>query len=158
MDSMDNLFDEDYEQEDLDQYLVFVLDEELYGIDIKHVIEVVGVENITSVPDYPDFAKGVIDFRDEIVPIIDLRILFRKGSSASRKIYCVITEFNDHKYGFVIDSVSEVVSFEEGEIAQPPKASESFANKFVFGVSKLKGKMVMLLEPDKIFDPSKVLK
>jgi purine-binding chemotaxis protein CheW len=145
--------DNEEEYEEKDKYLVFIIDDELYGINIKYVIEIVGIGSITPVPDYPEFAPGVMQLRGEVIPIIDPRIIFNKPKQEfGERICCVIIEYNDSKYAYVVDKVSEITDFGDNEITNPPKIYDDYIHRFIVGVSKLNDSIVMVLDPRKMFN------
>ncbi|MCH5185095.1 MAG: purine-binding chemotaxis protein CheW [Oscillospiraceae bacterium] len=142
-----------------DKYLVFVIDDELYGVNINYVIEIVGIGSITPVPDYPDFAPGVMQLRGEVIPIIDPRIIFNKPKQEfGERICAIIIEYNDGKYAYVVDKVSEITDFGDNDITDPPKIYDDYIHRFIIGVSKVNDKIVMVLNPRKMFNSSELKK
>jgi len=145
--------DNEEEFEEKDKYLVFIIDNESYGVNIKYVIEIVGLCSITPVPDYPDYAQGVMELRGEVIPVIDPRIIFKKPKQElNERICCVIIEYNESKYAYLVDSVSEITDFGENDITDPPKISDNYIHRFIVGVSRLNNKIVMVLDPTKMFN------
>jgi len=145
--------DEEVEEVEKDKYLTFSIDEELYGIDIKYVIEIVGTLNITIIHDYPDFAKGVINLRGEIIPIIDLRTAFKKPEvEFTAKTCFIIITIHDNKYGFIVDFVSEVTDFGENSVIDMPTISDNYVNKFTIGVAKSGDDIIAILDPAKVIN------
>lgn len=145
--------DEEVEYIEKDKYLVFIIDNEFYGININYVIEIVGIGSVTPVPDYPDFAPGVMELRGEVIPMIDPRIIFNKPKQEfGERICCIIIEYNDSKYAYVVDAVSEITDFGENEITDPPKIYDDYIHRFIVGVSKYNDKIVMVLNPKKMFN------
>lgn len=150
------------EDEDLDEsknkYILFDIDNGKYAIHIGYIMEIVSITEITPVPGYPDFARGVIDLRGDTIPIIDFRTVLKKGTTViDKNNYCVITKFNEHKYGILVDKVSDIVDFGDTGVSSSPKASESYEDNFVIGVARHDGKIVMILDPTKVFDPTQVI-
>ena len=80
------------EEEDTqkDKYLTFRLGEEIYGIDISVVIEIIGIQPITSVPEVPDYVQGIINLRGKIIPVVDMRLRFRREFQAYHDRTCIV--------------------------------------------------------------------
>lgn len=147
--------DDEEEFDEKDKYFVFLIDNETYGVNINYVVEIVGIKNITAVPDYPEFSPGVMELRDEVIPIIDPRIIFKKPKQEfGERICAIIIEYNDAKYAYVVDQVLEITDFGENEITAPPKISDNYVHRFIIGVSKIENNIVMVLDPQKMFNSS----
>ena len=96
------------------KYLIFSLGNEFYGIEIKYVTEIIGVQPITEIPELPDYIKGIINLRGKIIPVMDVRIRFKKSPMEYNDRTCVIViDVKDTSVGLIVDSVSEVLSIEE---------------------------------------------
>ncbi len=91
------------------KFLTFALSNEEYGIEILKVREIMGIMEITPVPQTPDYMKGVINLRGKVVPIIDLRLKFAMPEVEHTKETCIIVaEVGTAQVGIIVDSVSEV--------------------------------------------------
>ena len=136
-----------------DKYLTFTLGEELYGIDIRVVIEIIGILPITKVPEVPDYVRGIINLRGKIIPVIDMRLRFGREFRPYTDRTCVIViEVKDVLLGLIIDGVSEVLSIPEGETVAPPEL-KSANNRYIRSIGKLPDtKVVLLLDWEKLFD------
>lgn len=133
-----------------EKYLMFLLDEEHYGIPILKVNEIIGLMEITSIPRTPDFMKGIINLRGKIIPIIDLRLKFKMHEKAYDEQTCIIiVEIPIHGktnfIGIVVDKVAEVVNVYGKDIELPPRYGQECEDDFLIGVGKVKDKVVMLL-------------
>ena len=146
---MDEELQEDTQR---DKYLTFTLEDELYGIDIKVVIEIIGILPITSVPEVPDYVKGIINLRGKIIPVVDMRLRFHRAPRAYTDRTCVIViEADGVLVGLIIDGVSEVRDIPESEVVPPPKLKAA-QNRYIKGVGRLgEGKVVLLLDWEKLF-------
>ena len=138
------------EEEDTlkDKYLTFTLGDEVYGIDISVVIEIIGIQKITSVPEVPEYVKGIINLRGKIIPVVDMRLRFRRQFREYTDRTCiVVVEIHD---GLIVDGVAEVLDIREQDVVPPPdlKASQ---NKYIRGIGKLASNVVMLLDWEKLF-------
>jgi len=147
----------------LDKFLTFFLDKEEYGLPISNVKEIIGLPNITYIPQMPDFVKGVINLRGKIIPVIDLRIrLGFKEKEYDERTCIIVTEIEKKEskklIGLVVDNVSEVLKIAEEEMEQPPVYSENEMNKLVLSIAniKTKNKIVILLDATKIFRKSEI--
>ncbi|NLM79860.1 MAG: purine-binding chemotaxis protein CheW, partial [Clostridiales bacterium] len=93
------------------RYLTFSLDSECYGIEIKYVTEIIGIQPITEVPEMPEYIKGIINLRGRIIPVMDVRLRFKKPFREYDERTCIIViEIRDIVLGLIIDRVSEVLT------------------------------------------------
>lgn len=133
-----------------DKYLTFEIDNEEYGIDISHVIEIITVSAITWVPETPDFLKGVINLRGSIIPVIDARLRFKKPEKEYDSLTCIIViEYENYKVGVIVDTVNEVMHIPEESISIPPSAKLKYQNKFIKSIGKIGKEVQLLLDVDK---------
>lgn len=133
-----------------DKYLTFIIDGEDYGIDISHVIEIISVSAITKLPSTEDYIKGVINLRGSIIPVIDVRIKFKKEEKAYDEFTCIIVvEYNEYTVGLIVDTVHEVLTIPESAISLPPNAKLKYQNKFIKNIGKIGDKVQLLLDVDK---------
>lgn len=138
------------------QFLTFLLGEEIYGIDILKVQEIKGWTPVTSIPNSPDFVKGVLNLRGEIVPIYDIRIRFSLNDVkyTATTVIIVITvqaETRERTIGLVVDGVWDVVNVNEEDIKETPDFGKSVNIEFVDGLAAIDNRNVMLLNSDKLF-------
>lgn len=139
-----------------EKLLTFSLGNEGYGISILKVKEIIGMMHITPVPRTPEFVKGVINLRGKIIPVMDLRLKFNMEEKTYNERTCIIvveTEINNSQrlLGVVVDMVSEVVNITSEEIEPPPQYSSNIENNFILGIGKLKDRVVIIIDLDKIF-------
>ena len=128
-----------------DKYLTFIIGKEVYGIEIKFVTEIIGIQQITEVPELPNYIKGIINLRGKIIPVMDIRLRFKKEAREYNDRTCiVVVEINDVFVGLIVDSVSEVVGISENDIVPPPDTSIGFNNRYIKGIGKI-GEDVKLL-------------
>lgn len=147
----DDLLDEDDEDTQKDKYLTFQLGSEEYGIAIYHVTEVIGLQKITSVPDMPDYVKGVINLRGQVIPVMDVRARFNMNSKEYDDRTCVIVvDIKENAIGLVVDEVREVLDIPEDRIEPPPKVSQKMSNRFIRGLGKVNEKVTIVLEIEKL--------
>ncbi|MCB0281019.1 MAG: purine-binding chemotaxis protein CheW [Calditrichae bacterium] len=145
----------DEKMEDLSQegqFLTFAIAKQQYGIDIKSVTEIIGVQKITDLPDLPSFVKGVINLRGKVIPVIDVRLRFGMDERAYDERTCiVVVNINDTSVGLVVDTVSEVMNIPESNIEAPPKINKKAdGNRFVKGLGKIDEDVKIILDTQKL--------
>ncbi len=138
-------------------YLTFTLGKEYYGIPVLKVKDIIGMVEITEVPRTPHFIKGVINLRGKIIPIMDLRLKFELEEIAytERTVIIVLEiKIKDSKrlMAVVVDTVSEVISITDTNIEPPPQYGISIESDFIMGMAKVKEKVIMLLNIEKVFN------
>lgn len=137
------------------KHLTFSLGKEEYGLPILKVKEIIGMMEITHVPQTPDFIKGVVNLRGKIIPIMDLRLKLAMQEREYNERTCIIVvevKINDAKrlMGIVVDTVSEVINIQQNDIEPPPEYQTKVDKGFLTGMGKIKGKVVMLLNIEQI--------
>ncbi len=133
------------------KFLTFVLGNEEYGIEILKVREIIGLINITTVPQTPEHMKGVINLRGKVIPVIDLRLKFSMQEEVHTQETCVIVvEVNGTSVGIIVDSVSEVVDINGGEIEDAPNFGQGIDTSFIIGLGKVNDKLIIMLDIDAI--------
>ncbi len=137
------------------KFLTFTLSEEEYGIEILKIREIIGMMDVTTVPQMPHFVKGVINLRGKVIPVIDLRLRFGLDSKAYDDRTCIIVaEVRSHdgnvQMGLVVDTVSEVVNIGLEEMEHTPVFGVNVDTHYILGMAKLKGKVKILLDIDKV--------
>ena len=133
------------------QLVGFRVGKEIFGVPINLVHEIVRVPEITAVPDAPECIEGVINLRGKIISIVDLRKRFGETQiEASRKNRILVAEIDNKMVGLIVDAASEVIRLPESEIEAPPEVFEESDVKYVTGVGKLNGRLVILIDLTKI--------
>ncbi len=131
----------------MDQYLTFILDEDHYGIDISSVIEIIGMQKITQMPQQPDYVNGVINLRGRIIPTIDVRTRFKKERAEYDERTCIIVvDVQDTMIGFIVDRVDEVLTIPTDKISNPPRFNQDFKGRYVKGIARIDEKIIMILD------------
>lgn len=135
-----------------DKYLTFVLGNESYGIEIKHVTEIIGIQPVTEVPELPDYVRGIINLRGKIIPVMDVRLRFKKPYREYNERTCVIViDISNVAIGLIVDSVAEVISIPASEIVAPPDISKS-GNKYISGIGKVNNEVKLILDCEKLMN------
>jgi purine-binding chemotaxis protein CheW len=137
------------------KYLTFQLANEEFGIRVLKVREIMGLQEITAVPQTPMHIKGVINLRGKVVPVIDLRLKFGLDAAEYTQRTCIIVtqvqgESGSVLMGIVVDGVSEVLNLTALEIEDTPDFGEEVTGQFLLGMAKVKGKVKILLDIDKV--------
>ncbi len=142
--------------ENTGQFLTFVLDEEIYALDIRQVREVLDLTTITKVPRMPEFMRGVINLRGGVVPVVDLRLKFGLNATERTVDTCIIIiEINldgeTTLIGALADSVQEVMDLDQDQIKAPPKIGTRLRTEFIRGMGKKNDRFIIILDIDKVF-------
>lgn len=133
------------------EYLTFTLGEETYALDILSVKEIRGYEAVTKIAKAPEFVKGVINLRGEIVPIVDLRLKFDVGEATYTEFTIVIVlHVQDRFVGIVVDAVSDVIALTAEEVRPAPEFGVAFDSRFLKGLAQAGDQMVILLNIEKL--------
>ena len=133
------------------KFLTFALGKEEYGIEIKYVTEIVGIQVITEVPELPEYVKGIINLRGKIIPIIDVRLRFKKEEKEYNDRTCtIVIDINHISVGLIVDTVVEVISIAEQDIVDPPQINSGENNKYIKGIGKVGNNVKLLLDSNKL--------
>lgn len=136
--------------DDMLQLVSFRLGGEEFGVDIMQVQEIIRMQNITAVPNAPDFVEGVINLRGRVIPIIDLRKRFgldcKEHDKATR---IVVVKVDEITVGLVVDEVSEVLRIPADTVEPPPPIVAGVESDYIKGVGKLDDRLLILLDLSK---------
>ncbi len=142
-----------FEDTQKDKYLTFLVDGDGYGIEIEYVTEIIGLQNITEVPELPDFIVGIINLRGQIIPVMDVRKRFRKESVPYDDRTCIIViEVEEVAIGLIVDTVSEVLNITDEDTVDPPKSKEGFSNRYVKAIGKHENSVTLILDCVKLIE------
>ncbi len=135
------------------QFVVFKLGNEDYGIDILRVKTIEKMSSITRVPKTPDYVKGVMNLRGEIVPIVDLRsILNLPIVTYNDNTRIIIVYADEVTVGLIVDSATEVINIDSELIEDPPDSLEGIEVNNIYGIGKLDGRIIILLDVYKMLN------
>ena len=139
------------------KYLTFYTEHQLFGIPIADVVQIVGMQEITKVPEFPVYAKGVINLRGTIIPTIDVRLRLKKEEKKYDERTCIIvTNINDSYIGFIVDSVDEVAKISESNISNPPSIGSDYVNTYITGIAKTNSNIVLLINLKKMLSEREI--
>lgn len=143
----------DFEDEDSMQgkYLTFRLAREDYGIEIRHVTEIIGIQKITELPDMPDYIKGVVNLRGKVIPVMDVRSRFNLPPRAYDPRTCiVVVNIDNTTTGLVVDEVSEVVDIPALQVEPAPRAGRGNGQGYIQGMGKIGSGVKILLAVERL--------
>jgi purine-binding chemotaxis protein CheW len=137
------------------KYLTFTLAAEEYGIGILKVKEIIGMMPITTVPQTPEYMKGVINLRGKVIPIVDLRLKFGLEAIGYTERTCIIVveitgDGKKIQIGILVDSVSEVLNIKAVDIENTPDFGSNLNTDYILGMAKTGGRVKILLDIDKV--------
>jgi purine-binding chemotaxis protein CheW len=137
------------------KYLVFELGREEFGIRVLKVREIMGIQDITAVPQTPAHVKGVINLRGKVIPVVDLRLKFGLPEQEYTQRTCIIVvqvrgDAGPLLMGIVVDGVAEVLNLAAADIEDTPDFGDGTATPYLLGMAKAKGKVKILLEIDRV--------
>ena len=141
------------------QYLTFLINNEMFAINILGVKEIIEYGNITPIPMMPSFIRGVINLRGAVVSVVDLSARFGNTPSNITRRSCIIIiegmaqqgdEPVSQDIGVVVDSVSEVLGIPQADIEPPPSFGARIRADFISGMGKVSGKFVILIDTEKV--------
>lgn len=143
------------------QFLTFTLDQEIFGLEIDKVREVLDYTVLTKVPQTPDFMRGVINLRGSVVPVVDMRLKFGLPMTQRTVNTCIIiveVELNGETtvLGALADSVREVISLNVSDIEPAPKIGTKLNTEFIKGMGRVDEKFTILLDFDRVFSPEEL--
>ncbi len=129
------------------KFLTFQLKNEEYGLEILKVREILGLMDITTVPQTPGYVKGVVNLRGQVIPVIDLRLKFGLEEGEYDKRTCIIVvDVDGVMMGIVVDTVSEVMDIETADIEETPSFGTKLNTDYILGMGKVEGKVKILLD------------
>ena len=137
------------------QCLTFFLGDCVFGIDIKHVREILEFKEFLSIPAVPEFFRGVMDLRGRPIPIIDLSVRFHNKLSEITKFTCIVivnleTDNGQLEMGLIIDNVKEVIELDQNNLQDAPSFGNKIDTKFISGMTKVDDKFVVILDIDHV--------
>lgn len=155
-----DLLEEDYEEDEdtqADKFLTFILVQEEYGIEIKYVTEIIGIQNIAGVPEMPHYIKGVINLRGKVIPVMDVRLRFGLQEREYDDRTCIIViNIDEQSVGLIVDRVSEVLDIPEAQVEPPPRVKNGRSSRFIQGMGKVGDRVKILLNAHQLlFDMNK---
>ncbi|WKY47874.1 chemotaxis protein CheW [Eubacteriaceae bacterium ES3] len=142
-------FDDELEEWDEQKFLTFPLGQEVYALSVDVVTEIIGVQEITEVPELPEYVRGIINLRGQIIPVIDLRLKFNKSPVEYDEKTCIIVmEEADIALGLIVDAVAEVVDIPDSLIVDYPETEDN--NQFISGIGNVGNQVKLIVDSQKL--------
>lgn len=133
------------------RFLTFLVGEETYGIEIKNVMEIIGIQPVTEMPEMPEYIRGIINLRGSIIPAMDARLRFKKLEIAYTDRTCVIViSFGSTLMGLIVDCVSEVLTIPDENISEKPGIGARGSRGYVKSIGKVGDHIVLLIDCEKL--------
>ena len=151
-------FKELMEQEDTQKgkFLNFFIGSEMYGIEVRNVIEIISILPMTEVSELPEYIKGIINLRGKIIPVMDVRLRFKMPFKEYNDRTCIIViNIDDTCIGLIVDSVTEILSIPEDEIVDPPKVNKTGSN-YIKCIGKVGNEMKLILDCYKLLNDREI--
>jgi purine-binding chemotaxis protein CheW len=138
------------------KFLTFSMGNEMYGIEIRYVTEIIGIQSITEVPELPEYVMGIINLRGKIIPVMDVRLRFKKTFREYNDRTCIVViDTNDISIGLIVDSVSEVLVIRDEEIVPPPDINKG-GHKYIKAIGKTGSDVKLLLDCEKLLNDDEI--
>lgn len=146
---------------EVQQYLTFTLGSEMFALGTLSVKEIIEYGQVTEVPMMPNFIRGVINLRGSVVPVIDLSARFGRSATTITRRTCIIilevpTGDTRQDIGVVVDTVSEVLEIPTADIESAPAFGAKIRTDFIYGMGKVNGKFVILLDVGKVLSVDEI--
>ena len=133
--------------------LTFQIQQAVYGVELDHVIEIISIQFITTVPNVPTYIKGIINLRGKIVPVLDVRLKLGLDELAYDDKTCiVVVNVNEMQVGLIVDRVSEVVNVNQSNLFQIPELSQKKEHQYLQSIAQIDGKIILNLDFDSFFN------
>lgn len=137
------------------KYLTFSLADEVYGLGILKVQEIIGMMDLTRIPHAPEFIRGVINLRGKVIPVMDLRLKFGLEAKEATEKTCIIVvqvawAGRKATMGVLVDEVSEVIDIGADQLEPPPSFGRDVSTDFILAMGKVDAKVVVLLDVEKV--------
>ncbi len=138
------------------QYLTFKLDDEVFAVDVAKVREILDFTPATKVPGTPDFMRGIINVRGNVVPVVDMRLKFGMSQTEKTVDTCIVVmeiavDDDTTVLGALVDSVQEVFELEPAQIEPPPRIGTRWRTEFIKGIGKRNNELIIILDIDRVF-------
>jgi len=144
----------DFYEEDTQKgkFLTFGIGSEVYGIEIGVVTEIISIQGITEIPEVPEYIKGIINLRGKIIPVMDVRLRFKKAFREYNERTCIIVvQVHEIAIGLIVDEVSEVLFIEDEHIVAKPDI-KSAQNQYIKNIGKVGDQIKLILDCEELLD------
>ena len=131
------------------KFTIFKIGDDIFGIGIERVVEILKVQKIFTIPGLPEFLSGVMSVRGNIVPVIDLRRRFGIKPSGNKE-RIIIVRYGQEKISFLVDDIKEILSLSPEQIKTPPSIFKGFKTEYLTGLGKHGERIIILLNIDNL--------
>ena len=143
------------------KYLIFSLGVEEFGTEVLKVREIMGLQDITAIPQVPPYVKGVINLRGKVIPVVDLRLKFGMEPREYTARTCIVVmrtrqADEDLMIGMIVDGVVEVLNLTASDIEDTPDFGPGVVTPYLTGMAKVKGKVKILLDIDQVLSTTEL--
>ncbi len=142
------------------KYLTFKIGDEMYGVQISKIQEVLRIMDITRIPKMPAFIRGVINLREKVIPVAELRLKFGLDTLTGDRACIVVIEIirsgRQVAIGIIVDEISEVLNIDSNQIEETPSFGLNVDTPFIRGIGKVKEKVIVFLDIDKVLSDSEI--
>lgn len=141
------------EDEMENMYLNFSVGNEVYGIEIRYVLRIMGMQEITEMPGMPPGMKGFINLRGNVIPVFSMRFRFSKEEiEYNDRICIVIVQVNEKEIGLIVDAIKETITIEPEKISPPPCGGTGSDQSYIMGIAQLEDdRTAVLVHVQKLF-------
>lgn len=144
------------------QYLTYRLEDEIFAVDVAKVREILDYTPATKVPGTPDFMRGVINVRGNVIPVVDMRLKFGLSRTEKTVDTCIVVleismEDEEIVLGALVDSVQEVFELEASSIKPPPRMGTKWKTEFIKGIGKRNENLIIILDIDRVFSADELV-
>ncbi len=140
----------------MNKIAVFTVADEEFGIEIDKITEIIKPLEVTSIPKVPTFIRGLINLRNDVVPLMDLRERLNvKPSPLKERI--IIVKMRGEKIGLLVDSVKGIVNIKKEQIARPPSIFKGLKPEYLMGIGKIMGRLIIILNLDSLLTSEEMI-
>lgn len=133
------------------RYVVFKLNQEYYGLPIEKVISIEKIGEITRIPNAPDYIKGVINLRGEVIPVVNLKKKLNIGDNElNTNSRIIVVNEDEMVVGLIVDFSSEVLEIDREDIDKPPETKDNQLIEYISGIGKTSDRLIIILDLLKI--------
>lgn len=153
--------EKDKQMESINSYLTFKIGEEVFAANVAKVLNILELQDITHVPQAPDYMKGVINLRGVVLPVIDSKIKFGLGATQFTNNTCILVldvniDEESVQVGALVDAVLEVLEIEDSKIQPPPSIGAKYKTEFIEGMVNYEDRFIMILNMDMVFSTNEL--
>lgn len=140
----------------MNKIAVFTVADEEFGIEIDKIVEIIKPLKVTSIPKVPAFIRGLINFRNDVIPLMDLRERLNvKPSPLKERI--IIVRMRGEKIGLLVDNVKGIVNIKKEQIARPPSIFKGLKPEYLMGIGKIMGRLIIILNLDSLLTSEEMI-